>query len=84
MPIEPESGRSAGRSSTQGWSTLVTEGPGPHAEAHHDYLEVVEITELDDYRASLDPSSSPEVKDFFEQWSSFVAESLVVYGEVIE
>ena len=53
-------------------------------EAPYDYLEVVEITELDAYRKSLDPGSSPEVKEFFEQWSSFVGESLVVYGGVIE
>ena len=53
-------------------------------EAPYDYLEVVEITELDEYRRSLDPSASPDVKQFFDQWSSFVGESLVVYGEVIE
>jgi hypothetical protein len=50
----------------------------------HDYLEVVEITDLEAYRKSLDPSASADVKEFFDQWSSFVASSLVVYGEVIE
>ena len=49
----------------------------------YDYLEVVEITDLDDYRASLDPSK-PENKAFFDQWSGFVGESLMVQGEVIE
>ena len=53
-------------------------------DAPYDYLEVVEITELEEYRRSLDPSTSPEVQAFFEQWSSFVSESLVVFGEVIE
>ncbi len=53
-------------------------------EAPYDYLEVVEITELDAYRKSLDRGSSPELKQFFEEWSSFVGESLVVYGEVLE
>jgi hypothetical protein len=53
-------------------------------KAPYDYLEVVEITELEAYRRSLDPTARPEVRDFFEQWSSFVADSLVVYGEVIE
>jgi hypothetical protein len=48
------------------------------------YLEVVEITELEDYRKSLDPNASPEVREFFDQWSGFVGESLVVHGEVIE
>ena len=49
----------------------------------YDYLEVVEITEVDAYRASLDPAK-PEIKEFFDQWSSFVGESLMVWGEVIE
>jgi uncharacterized protein (TIGR02118 family) len=53
-------------------------------DAPYNYLEVVEITELEAYRESLDSDASPEVKEFFEQWSSFVGESLVVYGEVIE
>ncbi len=52
--------------------------------APYDYLEVVEITELEEYRRSLDPSTSSEVKEFFDAWSSFVGESLVVYGEVVE
>jgi hypothetical protein len=53
-------------------------------EAPYDYLEVVEITELEAYRKSLDPSGSPELQQFFDEWSRFVGESLVVYGEVIE
>jgi hypothetical protein len=53
-------------------------------QAPHDYLEVVEITELEAYRKSLDPSGNPKVQRFFDEWSSFVGESLVVYGEVIE
>ena len=48
-----------------------------------DYLEVVEITDIDAYRASLDPAD-PEVKAFFDQWSAFVGDSVMVYGEVIE
>ena len=52
-------------------------------EAPYDYLEVVEITEVDAYRASLAPDV-PGNREFFDQWSSFVGESLVVYGEVIE
>ena len=50
----------------------------------HDYLEVVEITDLEAYRKSLDPAASAEVAEFFQQWSSFVESSVVVYGEVIE
>ena len=52
-------------------------------EPPYEYLEVVEITEIEAYRASLDPSN-PEVADFFEQWSSLVGESVMLYGEVIE
>lgn len=48
----------------------------------YDYLEVVEITDLDAYRQSL--AGGPEVEEFFKQWESFVGESLAVYGELIE
>ena len=67
-------------------SYVVTrlEGAFDGGPAPHDYLEVVEITDLDAYRKSLDPSTSPEVQAFFDQWSSFVESSIVVYGEVIE
>lgn len=51
-------------------------------KASYDYLEVVEVTDYDDYRASL--GGGPEMEDFFQQWSSYVGESLAVYGEVIE
>jgi len=67
-------------------SYLVTrlEGLWEGGDAPYDYLEVVEITELEAYRKSLDPEASAEVKQFFDQWSSFVGTSLVVHGEVIE
>jgi uncharacterized protein (TIGR02118 family) len=67
-------------------SYVVTrlEGLLEGGEAPYDYVEVVEITELEAYRQSLDPGASPEVKQFFEQWSSFVGETVAVYGEVIE
>jgi REDY-like protein HapK len=67
-------------------SYLVTrlDGLFDGGQAPHDYLEVVEITDLEAYRKSLDPSGNPEVQRFFDEWSSFVGESLVVYGEVIE
>jgi hypothetical protein len=51
-------------------------------EAPYDYLEVVEITNYEDYKASL--GGGPEMEEFFQQWSSYVGESLAVYGEVIE
>lgn len=46
------------------------------------YLEVVEVSDLDEYRSSL--SGSPEVEELLRQWSSFVAQSVAVYGQVIE
>lgn len=48
----------------------------------YDYLEVVDITDLEEYRASL--SGGPEIEAFFADWSRFVGESVAVYGEVIE
>lgn len=48
----------------------------------YDYLEVVDVTDLDDYRASL--AGGPEIEEFFRQWSSFVGASVAVVGEVIE
>lgn len=56
---------------------LLEEGDPPY-----DYVEVVEITNIDEYRASL--SGGPEIEAFFKEWSSFVGESVAVYGEVIE
>jgi uncharacterized protein (TIGR02118 family) len=57
---------------------LVTE----EGEAPYDHLEVVEITSIEEYRAAL--SGGPEVEAFFKEWSSYVGESVAVYGEVIE
>ena len=51
--------------------------------SEYDYLEVIEITDIDEYRAALD-MSDPKVADFFQQWSGFVGESVAVWGEVIE
>lgn len=52
------------------------------AQAPYDYLEVIEITSLEEYRAAL--SGGPEVEAFFEEWKSYVGESVMVYGDVIE
>lgn len=53
-------------------------------EPPYDYLEVVEITALEAYRRDLSPGSSAELERFVEAWSSFVGESLAIYGEVLE
>ncbi len=51
-------------------------------ELPYDYLEVIEIAGIEEYQAAL--SGGPEVEEFFEEWSSYVGESVAVYGEVIE
>lgn len=50
----------------------------------YDYLEVIDITDLDDYRGSLDPNASDEIRRFFEQWGGFVAEHVAVHGTIVE
>jgi hypothetical protein len=56
--------------------TLSGEGEPPY-----DYLEVIEITGLEEYRAL---GVRPEFERLLEEWSGFVAEAVMVYGEVID
>jgi hypothetical protein len=44
------------------------------------YLEVLEVTSIDDYRQTL---TSPEFRQLFDEWSQFVASSESIHGEVI-
>ena len=46
----------------------------------YDYVERVEITNIDDYRRQL---TDPSMADFSRQWSAHVGESLAVFGEEI-
>ena len=46
----------------------------------YDYVERVEITDVDDYRAEL---ADPSMADFSRQWSGYVGESVAVFGEEI-
>ena len=46
----------------------------------YDYVERVEITDVDDYRAEL---ADPSMADFSGQWSGYVGESVAVVGEEI-
>lgn len=50
-------------------------------EPPYDYIEVVEVTDLEAYRKDL---QTPDLKGFGEQWSGYVGESTAVYGELIE
>lgn len=46
----------------------------------YDYVERVEITNIDDYRKEL---ADPKMGDFAEQWSALIGESIAVFGEEI-
>ena len=57
---------------------LEGEEPPPY-----DYVEVVEVSDLEAYKAELSPER-PEVKAFDEEWFRYVGEAVAVYGEVLE
>ena len=56
--------------------TLSGEGESPY-----DYLEVIEITDLEEYRAL---GALPEFQQLLQEWSQFVAEAVMIHGDVIE
>ena len=58
-------------------ATTLEGQPSPY-----DYIERVEVTDIDDYRNEL--ANATGMDDFFTQWSSRVGESVAVYGEEIE
>ena len=49
-------------------------------EKVYDYVELVEIINLDDYRKELGSETRKKLRD---QWSSYVGESIAVFGEAI-
>jgi hypothetical protein len=57
--------------------TLSGEGEPPYQ-----YLEVIEITSLDAYRAGIDGNA--EFEQLLKEWATYVGESVAVYGEVID
>jgi hypothetical protein len=46
------------------------------------YLEVIEVTSIEEYRASLE--GNEELEALLREWATYVGESVAVYGEVIE
>jgi hypothetical protein len=54
-------------------------GPDP---SPYQYLEVIEITDIEAYRAGMD--GNPEFEELLTEWAEFVGESIAVYGEVID
>ncbi|GAA0665154.1 hypothetical protein GCM10009535_51120 [Streptomyces thermocarboxydovorans] len=47
----------------------------------YDYLEVLEVVGIEEYRQALD---TPEFKQLLSEWSEFIASSEAVHGGVIE
>jgi REDY-like protein HapK len=56
--------------------TLSGEGESPY-----DYLEVIEIEDLEAYRAL---GEKPEFEQLLREWSEYVAEAVMIHGEEIE
>ena len=56
--------------------TLSGEGESPY-----DYLEVIEIADLEAYRAL---GQQPEFEQLLREWSEYVADAVMVHGEEIE
>lgn len=52
------------------------EGPAPY-----DYVEALEVADLDSYRAGF--AGRADVDAFFAEWSSYVGESVGIVGEVV-
>jgi hypothetical protein len=46
------------------------------------YLEVLEVTDVDDYRSMID--SSAEFQGLMDEFSKYVGATVAVYGEVID
>ncbi|MEW6472809.1 MAG: hypothetical protein AB1679_11110 [Actinomycetota bacterium] len=48
----------------------------------YDYVERVEVTDLDAYRHEL--GTAPGIDEFFKEWSARIVDSVAVIGEEIE
>jgi len=56
--------------------TLSGEGESPY-----DYLEVIEITDLESYRAL---GALSEFRQLLQEWSHYVAEAVMIHGDVVD
>jgi pyruvate dehydrogenase complex dehydrogenase (E1) component len=52
------------------------------AELPCQYLEVIEVTSIEEYRTSLE--GNEELEALLREWATFVDRSVAVYGEVID
>src|SRR6516225_8909662 len=75
-PIARAQGAITGYTVSRIEGTLGAEGESPY-----DYLEVIEIIDLDAYRAL---GALPEFEQLLQEWSKFVAEAVMIHGEVID
>ena len=75
-PIARAQGAIAAYTVTRIEGTLSGEGDAPY-----DYLEVIEITDLEQYRAL---GALPEFQQLLKEWSEYVAEAVMIHGEVIQ
>jgi len=57
--------------------TTLDNNPSPY-----DYIERVDVTDIDAYRQEL--ANAPGMEGFFQQWSSRVGDSIAVFGDEIE
>lgn len=48
----------------------------------YQYLEVIEVTSVDEYRAGL--SGNDEMESLLREWSGYVESSVAVHGVVVE
>ena len=75
-PVARAQGAIASYTVTRIEGTISGEAASPY-----DYLEVIEVTDLEAYRAL---GSLPEFEQLLQEWSQFVSEAMMVHGEVID
>ena len=75
-PVARAQGAIASYTVTRIEGTLSRDGESPYA-----YLEVIEVTDLESYRAL---ASVPEFEELLQEWSRYVAEAVIIHGDVIE
>ncbi len=56
--------------------------PDAEGELPCQYLEVIEVTSIEEYRASLD--GNKELEALLVEWAEYVGECVAVWGEVVD
>jgi REDY-like protein HapK len=68
--------------SIRSYDVVRLDGPLREGDVPYDYVEVVEVADLDDYRADL--AALPGRDEFVDELRGFVGEAIAVYGTTIE